>query len=135
MAELRLAAEAAGVSSISREEGRLVVRFGAGLTRAAAMRLLGDGGLPGVRPTDVTFASNQVRIRAADRTGSGMAADAGGRGAVGRRGLMSVRPARADDRDRVAAFLAERGMRPIARLGELHDPLVDEGLACRGRSR
>ena len=50
MAELRLAAEVAGVSSISREEGRLVVRFGAGLTRAAAMRLLGDGGLPGVRP-------------------------------------------------------------------------------------
>jgi len=27
------------------------------------LRLLGDGGLPGVRPTDVTFASNQVRIR------------------------------------------------------------------------
>ena len=63
VAELRLAAEAAGVSSISREEGRLVVRFGTGLTRAAAMRLLGDGGLPGVRPADVTFASNQVRIR------------------------------------------------------------------------
>ncbi len=61
--ELRLAGEAAGVSSISREEGRLVVRFGAGLTRAAAMRLLGDGGVPGVRPADVTFASNQVRIR------------------------------------------------------------------------
>jgi transcription-repair coupling factor (superfamily II helicase) len=63
VAELRLAAEAAGVSSISREEARLVVRFGAGLTRAAAMRLLGDGGLPGVRPADVVFASNQVRIR------------------------------------------------------------------------
>jgi transcription-repair coupling factor (superfamily II helicase) len=63
VAELRLAAEVAGVSSISREEGRLVVRFGAGLTRDAAMRLLGDGGLPGVRPADVTFASNQVRIR------------------------------------------------------------------------
>jgi transcription-repair coupling factor (superfamily II helicase) len=63
VAELRLAAEAAGVSSISREEGRLVVRFGAGLTRAAAMRLLGEGGLPGVRPADITFASNQVRIR------------------------------------------------------------------------
>ncbi len=63
VAELRLAAEAAGVSSISREEGRLVVRFGAGLSRDAAMRLLGDGGLPGVRPADVTFASNQVRIR------------------------------------------------------------------------
>jgi transcription-repair coupling factor (superfamily II helicase) len=69
VAELRLAAEAAGVSSISREEGRLVVRFGAGLTRAAAMRLLGDGGLPGLRPADVTFASNQVRIRVPTGTG------------------------------------------------------------------
>ena len=63
VAELRLAAEAAGVSSISREDGRLVVRFGASLTRGAAMLLLGDGGLPGVKPADVTFASNQVRIR------------------------------------------------------------------------
>ena len=50
------------MQSISREEGWLVVRFGAGLTRATAMRLLA-GPLPGVRPADVTFASNQVRIR------------------------------------------------------------------------
>ncbi len=64
VAELRLAAESAGIGSISREEGWLVVRFGASLTRSAAMRLLGDGGLPGVKPSDVTFASNQVRIRA-----------------------------------------------------------------------
>ncbi len=64
VAELRLAAEAAGVGSISREEGWLVVRFGASMTRSAAMRLLGDGGLPGVKPSDVTFASNQVRVRA-----------------------------------------------------------------------
>jgi len=63
VAELRMAAEAAGVASISREEGWLVVRFGASLTRSAAMRLLGDGGLPGVKPSDVTFASNQVRLR------------------------------------------------------------------------
>ena len=34
------------------------------MTRSAAMRLLGDGGLPGVKPSDITFASNQVRIRA-----------------------------------------------------------------------
>ena len=64
VAELRLAAEAAGIASISREAGLLVVRFGASLTRSMAMRLLGDGGLPGVKPSDVTFASNQVRIRA-----------------------------------------------------------------------
>ena len=63
VAELRLAAEAAGVGSISREEGQLVVRFGAGLSRATAMRLVGDGGLAGVRPSDVTFASNQFRVR------------------------------------------------------------------------
>jgi len=61
--ELRLAAETAGVASISREEGWLVFRFGAGLTRATAMRLLAGPALPGVRPSDVTFASNQVRIR------------------------------------------------------------------------
>ncbi|MHB8398979.1 MAG: transcription-repair coupling factor [Candidatus Limnocylindrales bacterium] len=63
VAELRLAAEAAGVSSISREDGQLVVRFGAGLSRATAMRLLAGSGLPGVRAGDLTFASNQVRIR------------------------------------------------------------------------
>ncbi len=63
VAELRLAAEAAGVASISREEGWLVVRFGAGLSRATAMRLLEGPSLPGLRPSDVTFASNQVRLR------------------------------------------------------------------------
>jgi transcription-repair coupling factor (superfamily II helicase) len=63
VAELRLAAEAAGVSSMSREDGLLVVRFGEGMSRATAMRLLTPGSLPGVRHADVTFASNQVRIR------------------------------------------------------------------------
>ena len=63
VAELRLAAEAAGVASMSREEGQLVVRFGEGLTRATAMRLLAGPPLPGLRPNDVTFASNQVRLR------------------------------------------------------------------------
>ncbi len=63
VAELRLVAESAGVSSMSREDGQLVVRFGEGLSRATAMRLLTPGSLPGVRASDVTFASNQVRIR------------------------------------------------------------------------
>jgi len=63
VAELRLAAEAAGVSSISREDGQLVVRFASGLSRATAIRLLGPGALPGLRPSEVAFASNQVRIR------------------------------------------------------------------------
>jgi transcription-repair coupling factor (superfamily II helicase) len=63
VAELRLAAEAAGIASMSREDGQLVVRFGVGLSRASAMRLLTPGSMPGVRHSDVTFASNQVRIR------------------------------------------------------------------------
>ncbi len=63
VAELRLAAELAGVASISREDGQLVVRFGAGLSRETAMRLLSGPPLPGIRPGDVAFASNQVRIR------------------------------------------------------------------------
>ena len=63
VAELRLAAEAVGVASMSREDGLLVVRFGVGLSRATAIRLLTPGSLPGVRHADVTFASNQVRIR------------------------------------------------------------------------
>jgi transcription-repair coupling factor (superfamily II helicase) len=63
VAELRLAAEGAGVGSISRENGQLVVRFGEGLSRATAMRLMAGGGLPGLKPGDITFASNQFRIR------------------------------------------------------------------------
>ena len=69
VAELRLSAESAGVASVAREEGWLVVRFGAALSRATAMQLLAPGAaggaapLPGVRPGDITFASNQVRIR------------------------------------------------------------------------
>jgi hypothetical protein len=64
VAELRLAAEAAGVSSVSREEGLLIIRFGSGISRGEAMRLLAGAPLPGVRPGDVTFAAAQVRIRA-----------------------------------------------------------------------
>ena len=63
VAELRLMAEGAGIASISREEGWMVFRFGAAMSRATAMRLLSGGGLPGVRPADIVFASNQVRIR------------------------------------------------------------------------
>jgi transcription-repair coupling factor (superfamily II helicase) len=63
VAELRLAAEAVGIASMSREEGQLVVRFGIGLSRATAMRLITPGSLPGIRHSDVTFASNQVRLR------------------------------------------------------------------------
>ena len=43
VAELRLSAESAGVASLAREEGWLVVRFGAALSRATAMQLLSPG--------------------------------------------------------------------------------------------
>jgi transcription-repair coupling factor (superfamily II helicase) len=55
--ELRMAAENAGIVSISREEGELVVRLGT-LSRAAAMRALATMGRDAVR-----FGSNQARIR------------------------------------------------------------------------
>lgn len=58
-----LAAEAASVASMSHEEGQLVVRFSMGLSKATAMQLLLPGSMPGVRHSDVTVASNQVRIR------------------------------------------------------------------------
>ena len=63
VAELRLAAEAAGVASISREEGWLVVRFGAGLTRATAMRLLAGRRCRACGRATSPSRSNQVRIR------------------------------------------------------------------------
>ena len=52
-----MAAEAAGIASISREEGELVVRLGT-LSRAAAMRALAPMGRDVVR-----FGTNQARIR------------------------------------------------------------------------
>ena len=55
--ELRMAAEAAGIASISREEGELVVRLGT-LSRAAVMRALAPMGRDAVR-----FGTNQARIR------------------------------------------------------------------------
>jgi transcription-repair coupling factor (superfamily II helicase) len=64
VAELRLAAETAGIASIAREGGWLIVRFGAALTRSSVMSLLGEGGLPGVKPSDVVIGTNQVRVRA-----------------------------------------------------------------------
>src|SRR4029079_13836120 len=62
VAELRMAAEAVGIASMSREEGQLVVRFGAGLSRATAMRLLTPGSLPGVPHAHVAFRSEPGRI-------------------------------------------------------------------------
>jgi transcription-repair coupling factor (superfamily II helicase) len=66
VALLRLAAERAGIASVSREDGQLVFRFAPGWSRAATMRALspvGGNGLRGVAPGAITFGSNQVRIR------------------------------------------------------------------------
>ena len=52
-----MAAENAGIASISREEGELVVRLGT-LSRATAMRALAPMGRDVVR-----FGTNQARIR------------------------------------------------------------------------
>ena len=72
VAELRLAAEAAGVSSISREEGQLVVRFGAGLSRATAMRLLSPLGGGERAPGSACRASAPATSRSpATSSGSG----------------------------------------------------------------
>ena len=66
VARLRIAAEGAGLVSLSREDGQLVLRFGEGWSRAATARALA--------PRDVadplralagglTYGSNQVRAR------------------------------------------------------------------------
>ena len=82
VAELRLAAEAAGVASMSREEGQLVVRFGEGLSRATAMRLLGGGGLPGVKPSRGHVREQPGPDPPAARSVAGVGPDPGGRGAA-----------------------------------------------------
>ena len=95
VAELRLAAEAAGVPSISREEGWLVVRFGAGMSRATAMQLLAPR-----RRCPASASGHHVRDQPgpdppAARSAQGLGADAGGRRAPGGGG----RPGRRDPGD------------------------------------
>ncbi len=66
VARLRLAAERAGIGSISREDAQLVLRFPPDWSRAGVMRALapvGGSGVAGVPPGAITFASNQVRVR------------------------------------------------------------------------
>ena len=92
VAELRLAAEAAGIASLAREEGQLVVRFGSGLTRGEAMRLVAGAPLPGVRPGDVTFAREPGPDPRAPRPGPRLDADPGPR-RPGRGGARGVRAA------------------------------------------
>ena len=77
VAELRLTAEAAGVASISREEGWLVVRFGARLTRATAMRLLAGPSLPGSAADRRDVRQQPGPAAPAGRSAQGLDADPG----------------------------------------------------------
>jgi transcription-repair coupling factor (superfamily II helicase) len=66
VARLRLAAETAGIASISREDRQLVLRFPPGWSRATVMRALEEArrdGLRGLPAGAITFGSNQVRVR------------------------------------------------------------------------
>ncbi|HWH23727.1 MAG TPA: TRCF domain-containing protein, partial [Candidatus Limnocylindria bacterium] len=67
VARLRIAAETAGISSLSREAGQLVVRLGPDWSRAAAMRAMAPTSpadrLPGVPAGGVSYGSNQLRVR------------------------------------------------------------------------
>jgi transcription-repair coupling factor (superfamily II helicase) len=67
VARLRFTAEAAGIASISREDGQLVLRFGPDWSRAAVLRALAPTGpgdrVPGVPTGGIVGGSNQVRIK------------------------------------------------------------------------
>jgi transcription-repair coupling factor (superfamily II helicase) len=66
VARLRLAAEAAGIASISREDRQLVLRFPPGWSRATVLRTLEESrrdGLRGLPAGAISFGSNQVRVR------------------------------------------------------------------------
>ena len=66
VARLRFTAEAAGVASLSREDGQLVVRFGGEWSRAETARALAPRDLADpIRAAagGVTYASNQLRVK------------------------------------------------------------------------
>ncbi|MBX3029826.1 MAG: transcription-repair coupling factor [Chloroflexi bacterium] len=67
VARLRATAEAAGIASLSREDGQLVVRFPDGWSRSLVLRALAPSGpgdrIPGVPIGGVTAATNQVRVK------------------------------------------------------------------------
>ena len=63
---MRLSAEAAGLTSVAREDGQLVLRFRDGwsrLTAAQAMAPRGAGDPIRSIAGGITYASNQVRLR------------------------------------------------------------------------
>jgi transcription-repair coupling factor (superfamily II helicase) len=66
VARLRLAAERAGIASLSRESGQLVVRFAGEWSRSATMQAMAPTGVSDpIRSAagGVVYASNQIRVR------------------------------------------------------------------------
>ena len=67
VARVRIAAEAAGIASLTREGHELIVRFQADWSRSAAIRAMAPTGpadrLPGVPAGGLTYGSNQMRVR------------------------------------------------------------------------
>ena len=67
VARVRIAAEVAGIASLTREGHELVIRFGPEWSRAATIRAMAPTSLsdrvPGVAPGAINYGSNQMRIR------------------------------------------------------------------------
>jgi transcription-repair coupling factor (superfamily II helicase) len=67
VARVRLAAEAAGIASLTREGHDLVIRFGPEWSRSATIRAMAPTSLadrvPGISPGAINYGSNQMRIR------------------------------------------------------------------------
>ena len=89
VARLRYTAEAAGLVSLTREEGQLVLRFGPDWSRAATARALAprDASDP-LRPLagGLTYGSNQLRAKLPKEPAKAWSAHPGAGGASGGRG-------------------------------------------------
>ncbi len=67
VARVRIAAETAGIGSLTREGHDLVIRFGSDWSRSATVRAMAPTSLsdrvPGIAPGAIHYGSNQMRIR------------------------------------------------------------------------
>ena len=127
VAELRLTAEAAGVQSISREEGWLVVRFG---DRTHP----GDGHAAAGRPGPARRTAQRRHVRqqpgpdpAAPRPGQGLDVDPGGRRAA-------VRPGRRAARQLTSGSAAAARPQPLGQAGRTVDGSKKRGRCARSAS-
>ncbi len=67
VARVRIAADAAGIASLTREGHELVIRFGPDWSRSATIRAMAPTSpadrVPGIAPGAINYGSNQMRIR------------------------------------------------------------------------